>query len=79
MQDENVLNLFQGLTMEQARELRKRMLPALYELRRQIVDTDASAQPRYPPFRESENAERVGRMSNSSHQNNTQIQNPSNS
>lgn len=33
----SVLDLFQGLNDQQARELRARMLPALLELREQIV------------------------------------------
>lgn len=38
---ESVLDLFHGLSEQQARELRARMLPALFELREEIVKTSA--------------------------------------
>lgn len=39
MDDGNVLELFNGLTVLQAREFRKRIIPTLQSLRESIVDT----------------------------------------
>ncbi len=39
MDSENVLDLFDGMTVTQAREFRKRIIPTLRELRETVIGT----------------------------------------